>query len=270
MEVTLVSKLYSIFNSKEWNQNESNETVFESFCNLLSNITPEQSQLILDLTERYIWITLGQYQGKLIKTLNSVEDEKIEKLKRIILFPIMKPEDEHKTKSGHAVLYMVRGIKPMLKKYNHITFLKIENYEGLREGSLKLTNTDAIFLLDDYLGSGETIQATLDGVLNINPIPKEYLNVISIASQLTAFEYVTSLNISIYTDIVTTKGISDFYSNAERDDKTKIMMEIEKMISGNHFSFGYNQSEALITLIRTPDNTFPIFWKAYRKNNKKF
>jgi hypothetical protein len=47
-----------------------------------------------------------------------------------------------------------------------------------------------------------------------------------------------------------------------------IMTEIEKLIPGNHFSFGYNQSEALITLMRTPDNTFPIFWKEHKKSGE--
>ena len=49
------------------------------------------------------------------------------------------------------------------------------------------------------------------------------------------------------------------------------MLRIEKMIpAGSFFSLGYNDSEALVTLLRTPDNTFPIFWKEYKKNGKKF
>ena len=49
------------------------------------------------------------------------------------------------------------------------------------------------------------------------------------------------------------------------------MLEIEKMIpGGSHYTLGYNQSEALITMVRTPDNTFPIFWKTYKKGSQKF
>jgi hypothetical protein len=79
------------------------------------------------------------------------------------------------------------------------------------------------------------------------------------------------MNIPIYYDFIGSKGISDTYSGESLDEKIKIMLEIEKMIPGSTlFSLGYNQSEALITLTRTPDNTFPIFWKDHRKKGKKF
>ena len=49
------------------------------------------------------------------------------------------------------------------------------------------------------------------------------------------------------------------------------MKEIEKLIPGDKFfSFGYNKSEALVTLNRTPDNTFPIFWRNHKKGGKVF
>lgn len=32
------------------------------------------------------------------------------------------------------------------------------------------------------------------------------------------------------------------------------------------YSLGFKESESLISLLRTPDNTFPIFWNNYKKN----
>jgi hypothetical protein len=67
------------------------------------------------------------------------------------------------------------------------------------------------------------------------------------------------------------KGISDYYHSPIREEKTRIMKEIEKLIRmKKRFSLGYNSSEALFTLIKTPNNTFPVFWKEYKKNGVIF
>jgi hypothetical protein len=41
----------------------------------------------------------------------------------------------------------------------------------------------------------------------------------------------------------------------------------EKLNVEKKYLFGYKRSEALISLIRTPNNTFPVFWKTYQHNN---
>lgn len=268
MNITSITKLYTIFNDKKWTDKEGNNIVFSNFCKLLSNLNDTQRELIIDLAERYTWITLSEYQSKIVNVLNIVEEEKLNNIKRIILFPVMKPEDENKTKSGHTILYMLRAIKPMLHRYKEIEFKEIESYEHIKSEKFKLKDTDAVFLLDDYLGSGETIKATINELLSNRNIEPKKLNVISIAAQSDSTEFLKKIDVAYYTDMITKKGISDYYKSPELEEKIRIMLEIEKLIPGNHFSFGFNQSEALITLMRTPDNTFPIFWKEHKKSGE--
>jgi len=268
MDITTITKLYTIFNDKKWTDKDGNKSVFTNFCNLLSNLSENQGQLIIDLVERYTWITLSEYQARLINILDSIEQEKLDKLKKITLFPIMKPEDEGKTKSGHTILYMLRAIKPLLTKYKGIEFAEIESYEKITSDHFKVNDTDSIFLLDDYLGSGETIEATIIELFKNRNIKPIHLNIISIAAQFESTEFLNSIGVAYYTNLITRKGITDYYVSPALEEKIQIMEEIEKLIPANHFSFGYNQSEALITLMRTPDNTFPIFWKEHKKGNE--
>jgi len=268
MDIAIITKLYSIFNNKCWHQNEGNELVFTNFCALLLNLTEDQQNLILELTERYNWITLNEYQSRLMKILNSIPLEKIEPIRRILLFPVMKPEDEEKTKSGHTILYMVKAFKPMLPAFKSVHFEVIESYEGLSK--IKFNPSDSLFLLDDYLGSGETIEACVAEISKIENITRLQTNVVAIAAQNESIQYLDSNSIDLFFDILSPKGISDFYSGDNLAQKIEIMNEIEKLIPANHFRFGFNDSEALITLMKTPDNTFPIFWKEHRKNSKKF
>ena len=63
------------------------------------------------------------------------------------------------------------------------------------------------------------------------------------------------------------KGISDKYSDTELSKKIKLMEHIEKNLDiPDDYLFGYKKSEALVTMIRTPNNTFPVFW--YNKKNE--
>ena len=270
MDLLLISKLYRIFSGKNWYSKEGHEFVFDNFCQLLLNLAEPQRDLIIELAERYTWITFSEYTGRLIDALQKVENEKLQSLKRIVLFPIMKPEDEGITKSGHAVLYLMQGLIPHLQGYKHIAFKKIETFKEIADDSFTINADEAIFLLDDYLGSGETIQTTLNKILKNRKIELSNLCIISISAQKECLDFIKSLGISVYTAHLSKKGISDYYSPPLLEEKSQIMLEIEKLIPGNHFSFGYNNSEALITLTRTPDNTFPIFWKEYKKDGVKF
>ncbi|RPH50021.1 MAG: hypothetical protein EHM85_11915 [Desulfobacteraceae bacterium] len=270
MEMLPFARLSTIFQGKKWTEIYGSNIVFDKFCRLLDNLSEQQRNLILELTDRYTWMSYNEFIYRLIKVFNSIENDKLQALKRIVLFPVMKPEDEAVTKSGHAVLYLIQGIIPFLIGYKHITFGKIEEYDKITSNSFTISEDVAIFLIDDYLGSNETIKATIDKILTNSNIRRDNLYIISISAQKESLDFINSLGISVYTDHFSKKGISDYYSSPLLEENITIMLEIEKLITGNHFSFGYRNSEALITLIRTPDNTFPIFWKEYKKNGIKF
>lgn len=263
--------LVQIFVKKKWTSHPLQKTVMENFGKLLLNLTDEQRELIIELADRYSWLTPNEIDAKLTNVLNQVEVDKIKSAKRIIVFPIMKPEDEDKVKSGHGVIYKIRGVKPFLSQYDHIEVKEIIKYSEISEKGFKAKPTDLVYLVDDYLGSGETIKTTLELILKNRSIDIKQLNVITIASQADTIKFVQDNNIPLYFEDTQDKGITDYYKAPEVEEKTKIMKEIERLIPGSSFfSLGYNESEALITLTRTPDNTFPIFWKDHKKNGDNF
>lgn len=270
MDLATISRLYRIFSGNKWTIKDGHEIVFDNFCELLSNLSEPQRNLIIELTESYTWITFSEYDSRLRSVLEKVEVEKLKSLKSIVLVPIRKPEDDRGTKSGNVILYLLEGLLPRMPQYKHISFRKIETFKEIGTDSFRIGNDEGIFLLDDYLGSGETVEAALTEILKNRTIGINDLYVIAIAAQKESLDFINSVGIPVYTAHLSRKGISDYYSPPILEEKTKIMLEIEKLIPGNHFSFGYKHSEAIITLIRTPDNTFPIFWKEYKKGGKKF
>lgn len=269
MNPTTFAKLYTIFNDKRWHDKDMHEVVFSNFCELLGNLNEEQQNLLLELIQRYTWLTLSEYQSRIVNIFNCISQDEINNLSKIILFPVMKPSDEEKTKSGHGVLMILRGVIPFLIRYNHLKFQEVETFEKL-ELPFSMSDNEQIFLLDDFLGTGDTLKSTIEKLLQNTNITLDKIRVITVASHQQAINYMNSIGIKYYTGIITKKEISDHYLATELEEKTTIMKEIEKLLPSKKYSFGYGQSEGLITLYRTPNNTFPIFWHDYEKNDIKY
>ncbi|NTW80056.1 MAG: hypothetical protein HGB32_07905 [Geobacteraceae bacterium] len=54
------------------------------------------------------------------------------------------------------------------------------------------------------------------------------------------------------------------------DGAKDIMMRLEeKLAIPAFYQLGYEQSEATATMMRTPDNTFPVFWYPEDKHGSK-
>lgn len=269
--VESITYLNKIFKAKKWTDRDVDEYVFDNFCNLLDNLNESERVLIIELVERYQWITILEYQEKILSTLESVEDEKVDKLKTVYLFPIIKFEDEGKVKSGTFLMYQIKAFKKYLKKYSKVKFKYVTKFEYLTDSQFVLKDNETIFLIDDYIGSGETLNACLDELKENSNISYDNLNIICIAIQKEVSDFISKEGISIYTDYLSPKGLSDFNESPVREEKIALMLKIEKLIpGGSHFSLGYNECEALITLARTPDNTFPIFWKKHRIGKKYY
>ena len=266
-----MARILKIFIDKEWkNRGEQlYNRVLQGMCSLVANLEDDKRDLILDLAERYEWIGTNEYQGKITEVLNKVDKQKLKKCRRIIVFPIMRPDDEAKVKSGHAMVYMIRGVTPFLDDFEGIDIKEIVRYDELL--TLKIESDDLVFLVDDFLGSGETVNETLIEVLKNRSISLDKLIIISVMIQKDSIDIIEGYGVDLYYSDSHTKGISDFYADDEVEDKINLMLEIEKLIKVERFfSLGYAQSEALVTMIRTPDNTFPVFWKDYKIGNKEF
>ncbi len=264
-------KLNKVFKTNNWTEKDIDEFVFDNFCKLINNLDNKQRALIIELTEKYKWISYNDYNSRILSTIESIEIERLQKIKTVYLFPIIKREDEGKFKSGQFLMYQIKGFKKHLKNHEGITFKYISKFDDLKEDSIKIKENEALYLIDDYIGSGETLNFCLDELRVNTSITNDKINIITLVSQNEIYGKLKGEGINIYANYISKKGISDHYDPPILQEKIGIMLEIEKMIpGGSHFSLGYNQSEALITMLRTPDNTFPIFWKTYKKGSQKF
>ncbi len=267
VSIDLVLKLNTLFREKNWFSIENHDFVFESICNMSEILSKEENNLILELIERYNWVTYNDYNVKLKKILQQIVSICDNKISKIYFFPIIKPEDEDKNKSGNSISYMLKCLKPSIKEASKISIVELTKFESINSAKLTLKADELVILVDDYVGSGETLQATLTEIRKNKSINNNNLIIASIAIQKDTITELLKQKLTIIYDEAVIKGISQYYDSPIKEKNIQTMLEIEKkLISGRNFSLGYEESEAIVTMLRTPDNTFPVFWHNYKKS----
>lgn len=127
-----------------------------------------------------------------------------------------------------------------------------------------------IIIVDDFIGSGNQISSFIE-LCNLN---KSKTHVYTIIMQDISRDKVTPLVDRIYSSLPSRKrAITDGLSIGSFSvSNAKIIYErIESLIDINRdYSYGYEKTEALVTMKRTPNNTLPIFWTSRMKGGKKW
>lgn len=258
--------LDEIFELKGWKQKENYVDVFNSLSRFSEQIIEQKEEylLILELLREFHWISLNDYYNKCRKLLISLISDLSYRNKNIYAFPIIKEKHQFKVKSGSFISYLMKSLLETIPNGEKFKFEDINNFQDLKK--LRFKKSDVFILVDDFIGSGETLNECIKKITSINTIFIENLRILTIAIRKDTFEIFNKKH-KIYYTFNLLKGISDYNVGEDVENKKKIMKKIENRIffGIDQYSLGFQESESLITLLRTPDNTFPIFWSKYKK-----
>lgn len=263
----IVRNLWTIFVQHRWIEDPYN--LFNRFCQTLSFLSDEQQDLIIELTRDYLKIDLSAYNLHITESLLKIQPELFDDVDNIFIMPLLKRKDYGKPKSATAVAYLFRQ--------SSLTTLEIFNGRKLtivsKPESLPNDINDKsckILLVDDFIGSGETAESSVNYLINDRGILREKLVIISLVVQEEGYARVVSTGVNIYYSVVRARGISDKYADPPKSKFLQLMTAIEDMLSvDDDYRFGFSNSEALVTMLRTPNNTFPVYWYEPILNNGK-
>lgn len=275
----VIQKVEYIFEQNGWKiESEKGEvlswrTRFNKFCDTIKSLNPKEQNLIFELTSKYTYISSSEYLGMIAKLLSKMYDcnfNNIKKYNTYYVMPLISPQDrlEHKDKSSVFMQYLFGATElSYVKELEGIKINKVSSIEGLPK-NINNKPTSIIIIVDDFIGTGETALECLKEYEDTQ-ISKEKILVISLVTMKEGKDKIEEKGYTIFTLEEREKGISDNYYGKELEERISIMREIEKILGvKEEEQFGYGSSEALVTMIRTPNNTFPIFW--YDKNNSPF
>ena len=260
-----IIKVSQLFKKKNWEIEDSDEvdnSLFNRYCQRLLEIGEDaKRELMLELTERYLWIPEEKYLENLIEVLVKLvaENNSVNENSKLYVSPLIAPDDMGKTKSSMMFSYLFNSVKLRYDKRLSKFKFQIENNMGQIAKYLKEENSFLI-LADDFIGTGETAEKC---ILNIQKydVPTEKVIILSLVAQEKGIEYLRKYNVYLATNIIRQRGLSDYYEENELKGKISLMTDIERKMSvKKRYHLGYNNSEALVTMCRTPNNTFPLFW----------
>lgn len=259
-------RIMQVFKKNQWSIETSEDisnSLFNRYCKRILDLKENKKRdLMIELTERYLWIPDDKYLEYLIDALIKLMTIKseISNTTKIYIMPLISPEDKDKIKSSSMVAYLFNSVKlryhSKLSKYKFI----IVDDESKLHSNLKDTDS-MIILVDDYIGTGETAEKCILHMIE-QGVEKKQIGIISLVAQKLGLDYLSKYDISIAVSVIRNKGISDFYKDEILETNLNLMRDIEtKMSIKDKYRLGYGKSEALVTMCRTPNNTLPLFWE---------
>ncbi len=240
----------------EWLQEEP-EALFELWC--LADCE-DQKKLIESLIHNFLYINGRDLDNGCKSIVNQIESE----WELTAANTIITATCDNSNPDGSQMI--LQKIKNKLSESWREKML----YNSLPVAANELQKTYNIVLVDDFIGTGDTIckkVTYLLRTLNDRKIDDYSIYIVSLAAMNFAKVPMDRLNIPYYSVHWLSKGISEKIALVQRANAIKAMEDLEaklkENVSGRRLqNFGYKKSESLFALESNniPNNVFPIFW----------
>ena len=261
LSVTQLEKMKNLFRLKNWPIIEDDEiSVYERFYKTLLMLNENEQSFLIEITKRFDYIPLSEYMDYMKKPLKKLRSDYNG---NFLFFVTCTPKkDVDIVKSSSAVLYQLKGTR--IKQYVKLNPQKVvDNIKRLPE--CNIDDKSIIVLVDDFIGTGETAIEAVKYVHELIPTLKDDnsgIIIFSIVALREGIEKLKKNGIKTYFAIERKKAISEEMKKSDRNSAIAIMQSIESKLKNlkDDFKFGYRGSEALVSMERCPNNSFPIYW----------
>jgi len=267
-----LEKLEDLFIFKNWEINKDStsfSSTFNRFCNRLDLFDSEKQTLMIELGYQFLDLGYNDFQphfSEAIKKIPGLGD-----YNSIIVAPLKKPS-LIQTKSADALWYFLKNYSDFSYETFGSKLYFLSEWSRIKKS---IANPNIILILiDDFIGTGETVVETLDELYKESYITDaQPVKVLTLAAQAQGTTFIDSL----YKDMVVfsvklDKGLTDKYTDPELSTKKQMMSEMEqKLRVESDYEFGYGRSESLFAVgRRSANNTFPVYWLEKKKKLAPF
>lgn len=262
------SSLVNVFKSKQWNLNDKEETgLFNRISRLLRSLNDSQQRCFIKLLELFDYYTVGDYEVMLTQVLKKMKNEL--KCNKYVFVPIISERDNRDIKSSMLVTYLLKS--NTIQFDNELSKMKKTLQLDLDKSQIKNINNREIYLVlvDDFIGSGNSAIDTANYFVK-EGIKKEKIVVLSLVTMKKGIESIMQSDFKFYYSILSL-SLSERIEESELDEiKGNIISISEKMKIPSDGCWGFDDSEALLSMIRIPNNTLSLLWKGEPKENVPF
>lgn len=253
LELTELQDLRSIFESNPGLQirNNAGEEVFDVAAKLMSRLNEEERLIVGELLENFLVVT--DYEDHAMMIARSISS-RYHRKDKIVLVPIT--DEKGGIKSSHSLIYEVQRF---VEHGDIGNVILVDHYER----AIADYKTHTIILIDDFVGSGSQMRKVCRKLENAQFNISDNLEMQIICLQDSALPRLKKYCNKIFFYEIRRRAISENLGVKafSRNKALAIYDAIEKNLSMRpYYKRGYNKSEALVSMKRTPNNTLPIFW----------
>ncbi len=259
-----VDLVYKLFKNNGWSIDENAEiSHFDRFCHRLAYLSDDNDRdFMLELSKNYLWIKLEKYEELLYNVFEkifSLEDTKFQKNEKIFICPLLMEKKFNSIKSSTFMLYLCQGV--FLRQLHNFHEEQIRICETAYSIEYHKKEINKIIVLDDFIGSGETALGCIE-FLKSKGIDSSNIIIIALVAQSQGIEVIKKQNVAVFSSIERNKGISDYFKKEDLVRKQEQMKKISKhlKVPDSNLFLGYSDCESLVTMHKTPNNTFPFYW----------
>ena len=238
----------------------------ETIVQIVSKV-PGADKLFKTLINRFCFVSKAESDNKVKMLVSQIEEHWKAPKETTVIMAVCKMGNSH----GDGSQSLLNDLKRDMHEWKEDRFFShfdIEN-ERIKKGY-------NVILIDDFVGSGETIGKrieALDGIIAANA----RLYVVGLGATKVSRQYLNKNypHVSFFSPDYVKRGFDPKASPKKKD----IMLKMEDLLSPKYknyklpdFSLGYNHSCAVYYNedYRIPNNVFPVFWWGKLKTEDRF
>ena len=284
--INLLMECQKRFGTKPWfDANRLNALITR-----LTYLDKDEIDLILDLTDRFQFLGLTDFNSKLISAFRKIPDNVLQAAPRILFAPLKSPyhreakkvEQRRKCerrsskiriladpgKSSDFIFRLMQNDYPAkFTPYNQKTIICHEP----QDIATNFMKDSLIVLWDDFVGSGDTAFTAIADMQKFladegKDSTEHNYAVVCMCAMQEGINFLDFFHLKCYASDIYGKAISDDmrFTQDQRNTRIAYMKSVERKVVKNavkNYSLGYHQSEALLSIMdKCPNNTFPFYW----------
>lgn len=272
LNIKIFNQLTQLFMEKFSNLPENiAEKLFNRISNLLGSLDIKEQITILQLFEKVEYFSILDYEMLLVDVIKKML--LVVDTKNIIFTPLISQRVQREVKSSMLVTYLFKS-NVIKYEFPNSSFQFSYKTDLIESEIINLNNKNKkLAIVDDFIGTGNSALEVARYFID-KGVKKEKIIFVSLVT-LTEGETILQNHNYQYFYAKKSLTLKEHTHDLTEDQKNQIYNDIkiisEKIKVNNKGEFlGYHESEALISMIRTPNNSLNILWEGVNSENIPF
>lgn len=251
-----IFKIAGLCLSKTWISKEQKEKMIA----LGNRLNDEELNLLFFLLDNFESISWQKYDDRIIDILDSIPIGRLQTFSNVLILPLQ-------NQSGKSAPFVHRFFVSEPRIIHHNTFAGKNVCHQITDAKkigchFKNGKGSALFLVDDYVGSGWSTIEELSRLRTEIDFDDDNVFILSIAASKKGIDFLENFY-TVFCPKIQSKIISDINNLQKKESFSELLLQIAQRFKLKN-PFGYGNCEGLISLMRVPNNTIEML-----QNNKR-